>query len=127
MGKWHLGWKPQFGPNEHGFDEFFGIRAEPPITSRTRRPTPPVLPAVRPVVPISWENLAPIERAGYMTDLLTDRAVEIIGRRHTKPFSQPAVHGSAFAVGGAQDAAIDHNDHGPGPMVGGGRGRFTAR
>src|SRR5882672_8512810 len=25
VGKWHLGWKPQFGPNEHGFDEFFGI------------------------------------------------------------------------------------------------------
>ena len=25
VGKWHLGWKPEFGPNRHGFDEFFGI------------------------------------------------------------------------------------------------------
>ena len=25
IGKWHLGWKPEFGPNRHGFDEFFGI------------------------------------------------------------------------------------------------------
>src|SRR6185312_16447958 len=25
IGKWHLGWKPEFGPNRHGFEEFFGI------------------------------------------------------------------------------------------------------
>jgi arylsulfatase A len=25
FGKWHLGYKPEFGPNAHGFDEFFGI------------------------------------------------------------------------------------------------------
>jgi arylsulfatase A-like enzyme len=25
VGKWHLGWKPEFGPNRHGFDDFFGI------------------------------------------------------------------------------------------------------
>ena len=25
VGKWHLGWKPEFGPNRHGFDEFFGV------------------------------------------------------------------------------------------------------
>src|SRR5215208_6248604 len=24
VGKWHLGWTPEFGPNRHGFDEFFG-------------------------------------------------------------------------------------------------------
>src|SRR5436309_4937302 len=25
IGKWHLGWKTEFGPNRHGYDEFFGI------------------------------------------------------------------------------------------------------
>ena len=25
IGKWHLGWRPEFGPNQHGYDEFFGI------------------------------------------------------------------------------------------------------
>src|SRR6266850_512291 len=25
FGKWHLGWKPEYGPNRHGYDEFFGI------------------------------------------------------------------------------------------------------
>jgi arylsulfatase A-like enzyme len=24
VGTWHLGWTPQFGPNRHGVDEFFG-------------------------------------------------------------------------------------------------------
>src|SRR5206468_12095858 len=24
VGKWHLGWKPEFGPHRHGFDEIFG-------------------------------------------------------------------------------------------------------
>ncbi len=25
LGKWHLGWKPEFGPIAHGFDEFYGF------------------------------------------------------------------------------------------------------
>lgn len=25
VGKWHLGWRPEFGPNAHGFDEFYGL------------------------------------------------------------------------------------------------------
>ena len=25
FGKWHLGYKPEFGPNAHGFTEFFGF------------------------------------------------------------------------------------------------------
>ena len=24
VGKWHLGWKPEFGPNRHGYTQFFG-------------------------------------------------------------------------------------------------------
>jgi len=25
FGKWHLGYRPEFAPNAHGFDEFFGF------------------------------------------------------------------------------------------------------
>ena len=25
IGKWHLGFRPEWGPNAHGFDEFFGV------------------------------------------------------------------------------------------------------
>jgi arylsulfatase A-like enzyme len=27
IGKWHLGFKPEFGPNAHGFDYFYGFLA----------------------------------------------------------------------------------------------------
>ena len=27
IGKWHLGFRPEWGPNAHGFDEFFGVLA----------------------------------------------------------------------------------------------------
>jgi arylsulfatase A len=26
IGKWHLGWKAEYSPNAHGFDEFFGFK-----------------------------------------------------------------------------------------------------
>src|SRR6188472_448089 len=27
IGKWHLGWKPEFSPNAHGFEYFFGFKS----------------------------------------------------------------------------------------------------
>ena len=62
IGKWHLGWKPEFGPNRHGYDEFFGIlsgaadyftHSSPDARWTARRQD-------------LWENLTPIERVGYL-------------------------------------------------------------
>lgn len=36
--------------------------------------------------PDLWENLAPVQRVGYLTDLLSDRAVQFIGRKRSAPF-----------------------------------------
>ena len=33
-----------------------------------------------------WENLAPVERVGYLTDLLPEKAAQFVGRRRSKPF-----------------------------------------
>ncbi len=53
VGKWHLGWKPEYSPRAHGFDKFFGFksgfidyyrhtpaatRRSMPISSRTSSP-----------------------------------------------------------------------------------------
>src|SRR4249920_731047 len=78
VGKWHLGWKPEFGPNRHGFDEFFGVLsgAADYFTHRASDGRN-VAPAAG-GSPDLWENLAPTERVGYLTDLLSDKAVEII-------------------------------------------------
>ena len=37
-GKWHLGYKPQFGPNAHGFDYYFGFLSG--CTARISRADP---------------------------------------------------------------------------------------
>ncbi len=77
IGKWHLGNMPQFGPNRHGFDEFFGINGSSAdyFTHYNNRGRPDL-----------FENLTPVDKPGYLTDLFTDRAVEYLARPHPRPF-----------------------------------------
>src|SRR5262245_10233304 len=121
VGKWHLGWKPEFGPNRHGFDEFFGVLsgAVDYFTHRAAdaRGGDPAEGGGRDL----WQDLTPIDRVGYMTDLLTDKAIEIIGRKHAKPFFLSLQYTAPHAPWeGPEDEAIGHTAHGPGPMTAGG-------
>jgi arylsulfatase A-like enzyme len=77
IGKWHLGFRPEFGPNAHGFDEFFGLRsgAVDYLLHKTGLGAPDL-----------YENVTPVQRNGYLTDLLTDHAVAFVSRRRTSPF-----------------------------------------
>lgn len=77
VGKWHIGYLPYFGPLRSGFDEFFGNMsgAVDHFTHKDMSDSPDL-----------FEGEVPVERIGYMTDLLTQRAVEYIGRKHEKPF-----------------------------------------
>jgi arylsulfatase A-like enzyme len=77
IGKWHLGFRPEWGPNAHGFDEFFGILAGAGDYHLHKNGLGQ---------PDLYENLTPVERNGYLTDLLTDRAVSYIAQRRTAPF-----------------------------------------
>jgi len=77
VGKWHLGYLPNFGPNHHGFDKFFGI-----LGSAAGFFTHKDLTGERDL----FENETPVERIGYMTDILTDRAIEVISAKHRRPF-----------------------------------------
>lgn len=82
FGKWHLGWKPEFSPNRHGFDEFYGFLggAHSYYTNRAE---------VRrrgPGAPDLFENGQPVEASGYLTDVLTRRAVDFISRHAGDPF-----------------------------------------
>jgi len=80
IGKWHLGWKPAFSPNAHGFDEFFGFKSGYvdyyQHTAGTDAPLRADL----------FENERPVDVPGYMTDLITDRAVRVIEQNRAKPF-----------------------------------------
>lgn len=77
FGKWHLGFKPEFGPNAHGFDEFFGILGGN-VDMYTHRNINGDLDL--------YEQTRPVERSGYLTDLLTDRSVEFIEGSADRPF-----------------------------------------
>ena len=107
IGKWHMGWKPEFGPNRHGYDEFFGILSGAADYFTHSGDL--------------WENLRPIERVGYLTDLLSDRAAEYISRPHDRPFFLSLHYTAPHSPWeGPEDAAIGHDDHGGGPMTRGG-------
>jgi arylsulfatase A-like enzyme len=77
VGKWHLGYRPEHGPLQHGFDEFFGILSGGVDYFSHKEPSGKL---------DLHEGLVASDKVGYMTDLLTARAVEVIRRRHRAPF-----------------------------------------
>ncbi len=77
IGKWHLGFRAEWGPNAHGFDEFFGILAGAGDYFLHKNGLG---------LPDLYENLTPVQRNGYLTDLLTQRAVSYVTRHRTSPF-----------------------------------------
>ena len=77
IGKWHLGFKPEFGPNAHGFDQFYGfLSGYIDFYTHTRGDGLPDL----------YENAVPVTDSGYMTDLITARALRFIEQSATRPF-----------------------------------------
>ena len=121
VGKWHLGWKPEFGPNRHGFDEFFGVLSGATDYFSHHAADAPGAAGIAGGGPDLYENLTPVERTGYLTDLFSDKAVEIVSRRRTKPFFLSLHYTAPHSPWeGPADANGLHTAHGPGPMVAGG-------
>ena len=76
FGKWHLGSARQFHPMERGFDEFFGfLHGAHSYMSSTINPNNPI-----------YDGKKPVTEPAYLTDVLTDRAVDFINRNRTQPF-----------------------------------------
>ena len=78
VGKWHLGFRPQFWPNAHGFDEFFGFLGGAHDYYRHQRADGS---------PDLYENTRPVQTATtYLTDEITQRAARFIDRHAAEPF-----------------------------------------
>ncbi|TDO95823.1 sulfatase-like hydrolase/transferase [Marinomonas balearica] len=80
VGKWHLGYPPYFGPRASGYEEFYGIMAG----------------GVDYFSHVSglgdndlWINEEEHDEVGYLTDLLSDRAIDFIDRRAPKSAETP--------------------------------------
>ena len=116
VGKWHLGYLPNFGPVQSGFEEFFGIMsgAADFFTHKDMRGDGDL-----------YEGKVPVERIGYMTEMLTQRAVKYIsdrpkGSASSTPFYL-SLHYTAphWPWEGPNDEAVSRN-------LKGGYGGFTA-
>ena len=80
IGKWHLGWKPEFSPIAHGFGYFFGFKSG--FIDYYQHTAG----ADSPLKADLFENDSPVEVPGYMTDLITARAVRFIEQNAKQPF-----------------------------------------
>jgi arylsulfatase A-like enzyme len=88
VGKWHLGMQDRHSPVRHGYDRFWGIRGGGVdyFTHDIRRTSSDA--AAASPVPDLWDNDIRVEAAGYLTDVLGDRAAREIARmsRDPRPF-----------------------------------------
>jgi arylsulfatase A-like enzyme len=77
VGKWHLGTLPRYHPLRHGFDEFYGfLGAAADYTSHVDTES---------LQNLFQDGTETVRTEGYLTDLLTDRAVGIVSRDRSAP------------------------------------------
>ncbi len=71
VGKWHLGFPPHYGPLKSGYLEHFG-----PYSGGVDYFNHQTMKGRHDL----WDNGEPAHREGYLTDLLSDRAIEVVRR-----------------------------------------------
>jgi arylsulfatase A-like enzyme len=77
FGKWHLGYNPEYNPVKHGFDNFYGyVSGNVDYISH------------RDGIGIYdwWQNTDTIYEEGYVTDLITNHALDFLEQNKDNPF-----------------------------------------
>ncbi|MBW3540823.1 MAG: sulfatase-like hydrolase/transferase [Planctomycetes bacterium] len=77
FGKWHLGYDLKFNPLDHGFDCFFGFLGGY-VDYFTHEELSDLA--------VLYEGRRPVERNGYMTELIADDAVRFLESPREQPF-----------------------------------------
>jgi len=77
IGKWHLGSLSQHSPVKNGFDYFFGFHAGAAdyISHKGDQGKQDL-----------FENDEPVNLQGYLTDLISQKAIVFLKQKHNKPF-----------------------------------------
>jgi arylsulfatase len=114
LGKWHLGDAPQFMPQHHGFDEFFGLMLSvdywpdhPDLITNF----PPSLVAIKreyPNLPIYdgtnvFRKEMSIDDLNHLTTWYTERAVKFIEKNKEHPFFLYVAHSMPHVPLGVSD------------------------
>jgi arylsulfatase A-like enzyme len=96
LGKWHLGENRQFRPNAHGFDQSLGFMAggsmflpeDDPEVVNAQQDFDPIDKFTWAVAPfgVRFNDSEPFKPASYMTDYLTDEALQAIKANREQPF-----------------------------------------
>jgi arylsulfatase A-like enzyme len=107
FGKWHLGYKPEFGPNAHGFGQFYGfLAADLDYYSHRDANGDPGL----------YEGTKLVEERGYLTDLITRRALAFLRAHPAGPFFLEVAFNAPhwpFQVPGRPDDVRREKTYGP--------------
>jgi arylsulfatase A-like enzyme len=105
LGKWHLGYKPEFSPNAHGYQYFFGFKSGYTDyyqhTDGNGRPD-------------LFENATPVTESGYMTDMITAHTVRFIEQNASRPFFVEVAYNAGhwpYQPPDHPSTAIDHARH----------------
>ena len=105
VGKWHLGYRPEFSPGAHGFGYFFGIKSGyTDYYQHTDSKGEPDL----------FENDNLVSAPGYMTDLITERSIQFMARNRTRPFFIDVAYNAAhwpYQRPDSPSVAVDHGRH----------------
>ncbi|MBF7731367.1 sulfatase-like hydrolase/transferase [Pseudomonas sp. N040] len=96
LGKWHMGENASMGPNAHGFDESLGflqgammfLPADDPNVVNAQQDFDPIDQFLWAAAPfgMSYNNSEHFKPARYVTDYLTDEAVDAIKANQDRPF-----------------------------------------
>lgn len=96
LGKWHLGGAPGTRPEQQGFNESLGfisgasmfLPADDPNVVNARQDFDPIDRFLWGALTygVRYNGGEPFKPNAYMTDYLTDRAVEVIGANRNRPF-----------------------------------------
>ncbi len=112
FGKWHLGYKPEYNPTCHGFDEFVGyISGNIDFISHRDQAG----------IYDWWHNSDTTYEEGYVTDLITDHALDFMEKNKDKPFLVYLPHEAPhYPYQGRNDKAdrlpgVKFNNHGSRP------------
>jgi arylsulfatase A-like enzyme len=75
VGKWHLGYQPQFHPLQRGFEEFFGFLGGSHSYFDNKDKANPIV-----------RGTEPVEKVTYTTDMFGDEAADFVKQNASRPW-----------------------------------------